>query len=148
MLRNPLKVTKSLNPFWRKFVGLVTNQFFIKLTLIGNSIIILFSLIFYQLEIGSNPKIHHHIDAIWWSFATATTVGYGDITPVTTNGRILGIMLMLTGTSLFATFTAFFAQYFLGKEEEQIHKSIDQLNQKIDHLNKILIQQNNNRDKT
>lgn len=74
----------------------------------------------------------HYIDAVWWSFATATTVGYGDITPVTIPGRLIGICLMLTGTCLFATFTAFFAQFFLGKEEEAIHKRLDEIANRLD----------------
>lgn len=53
------------------------------------------------------------MDAIWWSFTTATTTGYGDITPVTDLGKILSILLMITGLLLFAVFTATFAETIL-----------------------------------
>jgi len=43
-------------------------------------------------------------DAIWWSFATVTTVGYGDIVPATMEGRILGVILMFVGISFIGVF--------------------------------------------
>jgi voltage-gated potassium channel len=83
------------------------------LTLIGNSMIGLSGTLFYLLESGKNPKITHFIDAIWWGFSTATTTGYGDITPVTIPGKILGILLMLMGMALFAMYTGLFAEIIL-----------------------------------
>ncbi len=69
--------------------------------------------IFYLLEKDTNPRMHHLMDAIWWSFSTATTTGYGDITPVTIKGKVLGILLMLMGTALFAMYTGLFAEIVL-----------------------------------
>lgn len=51
-------------------------------------------------------------DALWWSFVTITTVGYGDRYPVTTGGRIVAVIMMLVGVSLFGVFTAFVASWF------------------------------------
>lgn len=101
---------------FRNIFGLVTSLPFFILTLVGNSIVSFFAVIFYYLEHDINPKIAGLIDCFWWSFATATTVGYGDITPMTTNGKVLGIFLMLTGTALFATYTAFFARAIMGED--------------------------------
>lgn len=92
---------------------LVRSPVFLLLTIIGNSLIGLFSLVFYFLEKGQNLKLHTFIDALWWGFSTATTTGYGDITPSTNLGKFLGILLMLTGTALFAMFTALFAETIL-----------------------------------
>ena len=58
-------------------------------------------------------------DAIWWSFVTMTTVGYGDRYPVTTGGRIVAAMLMVCGIGLFASFTSFLASWFMGAREPQ-----------------------------
>lgn len=132
MVRKTFKIPESFAGFFSKFIVLLTHKTFWRLTVVGNSIILLFSIIIYEVEMGTNPKMHHYIDAVWWSFVTATTVGYGDITPVTVPGRIIGIALMLTGTCLFATFTAFFAQFFLGKEEEAIHHRLDEIMKKLD----------------
>lgn len=91
---------------------------FLVLTILGNSIISIFALFFYYIEHDVNSKIQSMIDCFWWSFATATTVGYGDITPATFGGKILGIFLMLVGTALFATYTALFARAVLGEDFE------------------------------
>jgi voltage-gated potassium channel len=72
--------------------------------------------IFYLLESATNSSINNLFDAIWWGFSTATTVGYGDIVPITILGKVLGILLMLMGTALFATYTAMFAQIIIEDE--------------------------------
>ena len=43
-------------------------------------------------------------DALWWSFCTASTVGYGDYYPVTTGGRLFAVLLMSLGIGTFASF--------------------------------------------
>lgn len=60
-------------------------------------------------------QITNFIDAIWWSMATMTTVGYGDIVPVTTEGRIVAMALMLFGVALIGTVTASLASYLVEK---------------------------------
>jgi len=57
-------------------------------------------------------------DALWWSFVTTTTVGYGDISPATVGGRIVAVVLMLVGIGFLGMFTASVATYFLrGKDK-------------------------------
>ena len=52
-------------------------------------------------------------DALWWGYVTATTVGYGDQYPVTTGGRLTGLVMLTVGVALFATFSGFLASTFL-----------------------------------
>lgn len=58
-------------------------------------------------------------DALWWSYTTITTVGYGDKYPVTTEGRLIATILMTVGVGLFGTFTAYVASWFVAKKVEQ-----------------------------
>jgi voltage-gated potassium channel len=60
---------------------------------------------------GSNIKTGG--DAFWWAFVTITTVGYGDRYPVTSEGRVIGMLTMATGIGIFSVLTSFLAQAFL-----------------------------------
>ncbi|MGL5379146.1 potassium channel family protein [Clostridium sp.] len=57
-------------------------------------------------------------DALWWSFVTVTTVGYGDISPQTYLGRGIAILLMLVGIGFISMLTGTIATYFLNKHRE------------------------------
>ena len=52
-------------------------------------------------------------DAIWWSLVTMATVGYGDMYPVTTAGRVVAVFAIVVGFSLFSVLTSFLAQSFM-----------------------------------
>ncbi len=56
-------------------------------------------------------------DAVWWSVTTVTTVGYGDRYPVTVEGRVLAMTLMIAGVGLFGALSGIIASVFLGKPE-------------------------------
>ena len=58
-------------------------------------------------------------DALWWGYVTATTVGYGDQFPVTTGGRIAGLIMLTVGVALFATFSGFLATTFLSPRKSR-----------------------------
>lgn len=96
---------------------LLRSPFFILLTLGGNGLIGMSGLAFYLLEKGVNPNIRSYGDALWLSFATATTTGYGDITPVTGPGKALSVLLMLMGLAMFAMYTALFAEAILASKK-------------------------------
>lgn len=54
-------------------------------------------------------------DAVWWSITTVTTVGYGDLSPVTTAGRVVAVFLMIGGISLVGLVTATLASWVIEK---------------------------------
>ena len=67
-----------------------------------------------------DPAIHSISDGIWWAWVTVTTVGYGDIVPISGAGRILAGILMLVGMGLFAVFTANISALLVAREEVKI----------------------------
>jgi voltage-gated potassium channel len=79
-------------------------------------------------------------DGIWWAITTVTTVGYGDIYPHSTSGRIIGITIMLIGIGFVALLTAFIADRFinLGAEteakEDLILAELRAINARLDEL--------------
>jgi voltage-gated potassium channel len=64
-------------------------------------------------DVGEGHRIDSFYDALWWSSATITTVGYGDVFPVTTVGRLVGVVTMVVGISTFAVVTAKVAQFLV-----------------------------------
>jgi voltage-gated potassium channel len=56
-----------------------------------------------------NANIKTASDAMWWVYVTITTVGYGDRYPVTSAGRLVGVLVMTTGVGLFGTLAGFIA---------------------------------------
>jgi voltage-gated potassium channel len=73
----------------------------------------------YIAEHGFNKAIESPFDALWWGVVTLTTVGYGDVTPVTTEGRIAAMVLMLLGISLFGAITATITSYLISSDSRQ-----------------------------
>ncbi len=81
---------------------------------------------------GAN--IHSGGDALWWAFATITTIGYGDHFPVTFAGRVVAVVLVVFGLSFFGTFTAYVASFFLEKAQLKEESEIHQLIREVKHL--------------
>lgn len=70
-------------------------------------------------EQGPESNIKSAEDAIWWSVTTITTVGYGDKYPISSEGRVIAIVLMLSGVGLFGTLSGLVASLFLGSKEHE-----------------------------
>lgn len=64
-------------------------------------------------------------DALWWSIVTLATVGYGDKYPITTDGRVIGTIVILAGVGLFSSLTSFLAHWFLARRPERVREVAD-----------------------
>lgn len=95
-----------------------TQSTFATVSLIAFLMIIFGSISVIQVEVDPNSNIKTAEDAIWWSFVTITTVGYGDKFPVTTEGRIIAAFLMVAGVGMFGTFTGYVASWFMGDRKK------------------------------
>jgi len=83
------------------------------------------SLAIFSIESGHpDSQIDSMLDAAWWTVATVTTVGYGDIVPVTDAGRIMAILYMFFGISFLAIFLSVLGTRFYKKRFETDSKDI------------------------
>lgn len=141
-----LVIMRVLLPWWDKARDFLSRNHlfytlvvFFAVVLIGGAGISLF-----------DDGIKNPWDGIWWAVQTITTVGYGDVIPISTAGRIFAIGMMLMGVALFSILTANFSAYLLGKEPKRqtqqvrilkIIAEIEARNIRIEHqLNNLEIQ--------
>ncbi len=66
---------------------------------------------------SANIKTYH--DAIWWSFVTICTVGYGDYYPVTTLGQSMAVILMFFGLGIIGVLSSYLASTFISLERRR-----------------------------
>jgi voltage-gated potassium channel len=72
---------------------------------------------------------------MWWAIQTVTTVGYGDVVPGSTAGKVIGSVLMLGGLSLFAVVTGAITSAFVAqRQSEGATADDDPLNRKLDEM--------------
>lgn len=98
------------------------------LLLIGASISIL------QVETASESNIKTAEDAIWWALTTITTVGYGDRFPVTSEGRLVGGVLMFAGVGLFGVLSGFLASWFVKPDVQREESEVAELRAEVQRL--------------
>lgn len=139
LIKHPLEVAAVLLPFLRplrlmrviSFGGLalqkvaIGRQFAITVKVAISALFISY-IAAIQITIsergveGSNIKTFN--DGLWWAVTTVTTVGYGDRFPTTTEGRLLAVLLMITGISLVGVITASVAAWFVKMSQEDSQK--------------------------
>ena len=79
------------------------NIIFAQIFLTLYSIVFIYSGLIYLVEHDSNPDgLHNFFDALYFSIVTMTTVGFGDITPLSERGRILTLIMILTGCNYYS----------------------------------------------
>jgi voltage-gated potassium channel len=113
--------------------------------LVGSVTLIVFvgGLAMLDTERGHGGPIDSFGDSLWWAMTTITTVGYGDMYPVTTTGRLIAAALMIAGIAVLGVVTASFASWLVervsdaGEETAQDTQSdIAQLTAVLHHLPK------------
>jgi voltage-gated potassium channel len=64
--------------------------------------------------------------AVWWALVTVTTVGYGDIVPASTAGRVAAILLMFAGIGLVSTLSAAVVSHYVGEQGRRDNAALDE----------------------
>jgi voltage-gated potassium channel len=117
-----LRLVRAFSGIYRASLhigGLARHRGFAWLLFGWLGVMVLCSAWLYVAEHGLNKAIESPFDALWWGVVTLTTVGYGDVTPVTTEGRIAAMVLMLLGIGLFGAITATITSYLLSGDSLQ-----------------------------
>ena len=127
----------------RNFFGLLETLFNSRRLRTILAALIFFIFLFGYLFYVSEPDVRNLGDGVWWALVTITTVGYGDITPVTTLGRIVASSLMLLGLGLIATITAIvsakFIQNFVDHHtNDDVLEKLDEMQLELDDIKKKL----------
>lgn len=79
-------------------------------------------------------------EAVWWGIVTTTTVGYGDIAPVSTLGRFVGVALMFAGIGLVATLAAAIAAHFVEQDDAEDQATVEAKLARIERLLERIIE--------
>ena len=93
------------SPAMHTLIRVLSNE---RRALMGAALLLLAAVLFastgiYYLESGTQPDRFGSVpESAWWAIATLTTVGYGDITPVTPLGKVFGALVMVTGLCILA----------------------------------------------
>jgi voltage-gated potassium channel len=76
--------------------------------------------------------------ALWWSITTATTVGYGDISPQTDIGKLAAVILMLLGIGFIGMLTSSITNFFAEDDDDSTQQTLEELKQENERLEKKL----------
>ena len=104
-----------------------------------------FTLMSGLLIAGIDPSIEDVWEGIWWAWVTVATVGYGDVVPESTAGKVFGAVVILFGVGFFSLLTASFSAYFISRgeveiEEEEIEEiyRLKDIERRLENMEKTL----------
>ena len=101
-------------------------------------VLVIGSFLFFLVEHGVNHEVPNYESAMWYAIISMTTVGYGDIVPVTGIGRLIGIILIFTGMGYVSLVTATLAYSFIDYYRKESRKAAERVEKtylsKIDEL--------------
>ena len=133
-LRKPVSVTGAAN-----FIVVVTA-----------SVVILGGILMRVLDGEEYPNVWR---GMWWALQTVTTVGYGDVTPQKTEGRIVAAFVMLEGVAFLSIVIAAITSIFVARAQREtaagetlamdhgatgLHDRFDELDARLDRLERLL----------
>ncbi len=87
---------------------------------------------------STDANIKNGQDAVWWTFVTVATVGYGDRYPVTPGGRAIGVAVMIVGVSVFSIFTGYLATVFQNRNRKHTDDELVRIRAELEEIKQLL----------
>lgn len=112
-------------------MAVVRQPVFLYITVWGHLAIVLGAFSFYHFEHKVNPGINTFLDTFYWTIATVTTVGYGSYGPVTTGGKLVGIVMMIAGSIFLWTYTALLTKGLVTPEIRRVEVEVEELEENV-----------------
>jgi voltage-gated potassium channel Kch len=98
-------------------------------------VIVIFGMLITAVERDApGTTIHSLQDGLWWAVVTVATVGYGDTHPVTGEGRLVGVGLIVLGVAMFSILTASLAKLFVLRDETMIASRLQEIHEQLDTM--------------
>lgn len=82
-------------------------------------------------------KYFSYVDALWYSFAVITTIGFGDVSVTTTLGRILSVILGICGIAAVALFTSLIVNFYNEMSKKREEKLLNKIIKEAKEIEKI-----------
>lgn len=132
-----LRAIKSMRMLWRLMFRNRAKGIFASATT-ATLLLVAFGSMTILLVENPNPDspIDSAEEALWWAFVTVTTVGYGDYYPVTTLGRVVAVLLMISGVGLFGSFAAYVGSLFIDDQSDEDERQHEASRRMMRHMYK------------
>lgn len=129
-----LRIVRTAKFLFRIINRKSASSTFKNLLIIYVILLILLSFSFYHFEHLENVHINSIWDSIWWNTITSLSLGFlQDIAPISLQGKILSVVLIIMGMVLFGAMISLFTDYFIS--EEKIESDVNKLTEKVDDMN-------------
>ena len=105
-----------------QFLAIIKNERGLLLWSLFSVVIIILSSAFliFSLENNAQPDVFGTpFDSVWWAFQTVSTVGYGDVIPITAGGRVIAMMLSIVGIATFSIPTTLISTRFIQQSRDK-----------------------------